>query len=46
MSSSQVITGAVLRLAKQHGLDTPHLALMYSLMKGLQLNIIKSRGEK
>jgi ketopantoate reductase len=36
----------VLRLAKQNGLNTPHLALMYSLLKGLQVNILKQRAAK
>lgn len=40
----EVITGAVLRLAKQYGVETPNLALVYSLMKGLQLNIIKQKA--
>ena len=39
----EVITGAVLRLARKHSLNTPHLALMYSLMKGRQVNVLKSR---
>lgn len=36
----EVITGSVLRTARAHGLDTPRIALIYCLMKGLQANII------
>lgn len=42
----EVITGAVLRLAQQHGLETPNLALIYSLMKGLQVNILKQKAAR
>jgi 2-dehydropantoate 2-reductase len=42
----EVIVGAVLRLAKEHGIETPRLELMYSLLKGLQATIVRQRAEK
>ena len=39
--SAQCITGAVLRLARSHGIDTPLLAFAYSLLKGTQLETLR-----
>ncbi|KAL1407825.1 hypothetical protein Q8F55_007260 [Vanrija albida] len=42
----EVITGAVLRLAREHGIDTPLLAYTYSLLRGVQNGILAERKQR
>lgn len=42
----EVITGAVLRLARKHGIETPLLAYTYSLLRGVQNGILAERKQK
>ncbi|WVQ85573.1 hypothetical protein IAT38_007739 [Cryptococcus sp. DSM 104549] len=42
----EVITGSVLRLAQQHGVDTPRLEFTYVLLKVLQGEILKAQQKK
>ena len=40
----EVITGGVLKIARECGLDTPLLEYTYSLLKGLQCDILRRKG--
>ncbi|ORY32287.1 ketopantoate reductase PanE/ApbA C terminal-domain-containing protein [Naematelia encephala] len=42
----EVITGAVAKVAKSHGYETPFLDFTYSLLKGVQNNIIDAQKKK
>lgn len=42
----EVITGAVLKLAEEHGIDTPRLAMLYAMLKGLQADLIHKQSAR
>lgn len=40
----EVIFGSMVRLARQHGIETPLIDFVYTLLSGLQSSIVRSRN--
>jgi ketopantoate reductase len=41
-----VITGAVVRVAQEHGVEVPLLEYTYALLKAVQADIVRAQGMK